>query len=251
MSAIAAVFHRDARIRATNLTFVVWDLCYPMVNLLVFGVGIDAALGLKFAAGGFDYNAFFLAGCLALGSFAIPSNTAWSFFMDRDNGIFYEMLTYPMTRAQYLFGRMLFTISLALVQALLTLAAARYLLHVLLAETRLAPLLLMLVFGPSAWFYLYAALALRIRRNDAFNAVTSILYFVLIFVSSMFYPTEPLPRWFAVAALSNPITWQVDVLRYATIGYGDPHRILFEAAGFVVFTLATSLAAVRVLSHQE
>ena len=251
MSAITAVLYRDARIRATNLTFVIWDLCYPMINLLVFGVGIDAALGLKFASGGLDYNAFFLAGCLGLGSFAIPSNTAWSFFMDRDNGIFYEMLTYPMTRVEYLFGRMLFTVALALAQAALTLAAARFLLHVPLAGSHVLLLVLMLALGPSAWFYVYAALALRIRRNDAFNAVTSILYFVLIFVSSMFYPTEPLPRWFAAAALANPITWQVDVLRYLTIGFGDPHRVAIEAIGFVAFTVAASFAAVHVLNRQE
>jgi ABC-2 type transport system permease protein len=251
MSAIGAVLYRDARIRATNFTFVVWDLCYPMINLLVFGVGIDAALGMKFGAGGLDYNAFFLAGCLALGSFAIPSNTAWSFFMDRDNGIFYEMLTYPMTRAQYLFGRMLFTVTLALAQAGLTLAAAHYLLHVPFGGTRVWLLAVMFALGPSAWFYVYAALALRIRRNDAFNAVTSILYFVLIFVSSMFYPTDPLPRWFARAALANPITWQVDVLRYATIGLGDPRRVAAEAAGFAAFALIASLVAVRTLNRQE
>jgi ABC-type multidrug transport system permease subunit len=251
MSAITAVLYRDARIRATNLTFVVWDLCYPMINLLVFGVGIDAALGMKFDMAGLDYNAFFLAGCLGLGSFAIPANTAWSFFMDRDNGIFYEMMTYPMTRAEYLFGRMLFTVSLALAQGALTLAAARWLLHVPFGGGHAWLLVGMLALGPSAWFYVYAALALRIRRNDAFNAVTSILYFVLIFLSSMFYPTEPLPRWFAAAALANPITWQVDVLRYATIGLGDPARVAIEAAGFAAFTLIASLLAVRVLKRQQ
>ena len=251
MSAVTAVLYRDARIRATNFTFVIWDLFYPMINLLVFGVGIDAALGVRFGVGGLDYNAFFLAGCLGLGSFAIPSNTAWSFFMDRDNGIFYEMLTYPMTRAQYLFGRMLFTVSLALAQAAFTIAAARFLLHVPILGSRAWLLVSMLVLGPSAWYYLYAALALRIRRNDAFNAVTSILYFVLIFLSSMFYPTDPLPRWFAGAALANPITWQVDVLRYATIGLGDPRRVAVEAGGFVAFAVIASFAAVHVLNHQE
>jgi len=250
MSAVAAVFYRDARIRATNFTFIVWDLCYPMINLLVFGVGIDAALGVNFGAGGLDYNAFFLAGCLGLGSFAIPSNTAWSFFMDRDNGIFYEMLTYPMTRAQYLFGRMLFTVLLAIVQGALTLAAARFVLHVPFAGGHAWLLVALLGLGPAAWFYVYAAFALRIRRNDAFNAVTSILYFVLIFLSSMFYPTDPLPRWFAAAALANPITWQVDVLRYATVGLGDPSRIVAEAAGFLVFTAVAGLLAIRALDQQ-
>jgi len=250
MSTVAAVLYRDARIRATNFTFVIWDLCYPMINLLVFGVGIDAALGLKFGEPGLDYNAFFLGGCLALGSFAIPSNTAWSFFMDRDNGIFYEMLTYPMTRAQYLLGRMLFSVSLALAQSVLTIAAARWLLHVPLRTDHLPLLVALLMLGPSAWFYVYAALALRIRRNDAFNAATSILYFALIFVSSMFYPTDPLPHWFSTAALANPITWEADALRYATIGLGDPHRILLEATAFTAFTAASYVLAVKALDAQ-
>jgi ABC-type multidrug transport system permease subunit len=250
MSAIAAVLYRDARIRATNLTFILWDLCYPMINLLVFGVGIDAALGVKFGSGGLDYNAFFLAGCLALGSFAIPSNTAWSFFMDRDNGIFYEMLTYPMTRAQYLFGRLLFTVVLAMAQGVLTLVAARFILHVSFAAGHVWLLVAMFALGPAGWFYTYSWLALRIRRNDMFNAVTSMLYFVLIFLSSMFYPTDPLPRWFAATALANPITWHVDVLRYATIGLGDPTRIAIEGTGFVAFTISAGLLAVRALDEQ-
>jgi ABC-2 type transport system permease protein len=220
------------------------------VNLLVFGVGINATLGAGFSAGGIDYNAFFLAGCLGMGSFAIASNTAWSFFMDRDNGIFYEMLTYPMSRAQYLFGRMLFTQFIALLQAVLTISAARFLLHVPLRWERAPLLVAALAAGSAGWFYFYAILALRIRRNDIFNGVTSVLYFVLLFLSSMFYPVEPLPRWFGRAALANPMTWQVDVVRYATIGLGDPGRIALEAGAFLLFALVSYILAVRALEGQ-
>ena len=44
--------------------------------------------------------------------------------MDRDNGIFYEMLTYPMSRAQYLLGKVLFNVLIALVQAVVTVTLA-------------------------------------------------------------------------------------------------------------------------------
>jgi len=71
-------------------------LCY----LRVFGVGVSAALGSPLSAPGVDYNSFFLAGALGLASFGIASNSSWSFFMDRANGISYEMLTYPMSRAE-------------------------------------------------------------------------------------------------------------------------------------------------------
>ena len=63
--------------------------------------------------------------------------------------------------------------------------------------------------------------------------MTSIFYFVFLFASSMFYPIDPLPRAFRVIALANPITWHVDVMRFATIGVGDPRQIALEAAGFV------------------
>ena len=51
---------------------------------------MTASMGFTAGLAGVDYNAFFLAGVLGMASFGIASNTAWSFFMDRDNGIFFE-----------------------------------------------------------------------------------------------------------------------------------------------------------------
>ncbi len=98
MTALGAVMYREGKIRATNVTFIFWDVFYPLAYLLVFGVGMTHAVGGAIA--GVDYNAFFLGGVLGMASFGIASNTAWSFFMDRDNGIFYEMLTYPLSRSR-------------------------------------------------------------------------------------------------------------------------------------------------------
>jgi ABC-type multidrug transport system permease subunit len=67
----------------------------------------------------------------------------------------------------------------------------------------------------------------------------------------MFYPLEPLPPAFRAIAAANPITWQVDVLRYATIGLGDPTQIAIESSAFVLFTVAAFAAAVLALRNQE
>ncbi len=122
--------YREGKIRATNLAFIFWDLFYPLGYLLVFGVGMTQAMGMKPAGIGVDYNAFFLAGVLGMASFGIASNTAWSFFMDRDNGIFYEMLTYPMRRAEYLLGKSLFNLLVSIVQAIVTVVLAQVFLDV-------------------------------------------------------------------------------------------------------------------------
>jgi ABC-2 type transport system permease protein len=241
--------YREGKIRATNVTFIFWDLLYPLAYLLVFGVGIDHTLGFTAPTATLDYNAFFLAGVLAMASFGIASNTSWSFFLDRDNGIFYEMLTYPLSRAQYLLGKVLFNVLIAVGQALMTVTLAAWLLDVPV-RLDLAPLLLLaVVVGTAGWFFFYAIFALRIRRNDAFNTVTSIFYFVFLFASSMFYPLEPLPRWFQLAGYANPITWHVDVLRYLTVGVGEQAWILVEAAAFALFVLAGFALAIRSLEE--
>src|SRR6188508_1367174 len=200
--------YREGKIRATNLTFIFWDLLYPLGYLLVFGVGMTQAMGMKPPGIGVDYNAFFLAGVLGMASFGIASNTAWSLFMDRDNGIFYEMLTYPLSRAAYLIGKVLFNGLIALVQALVTVVLAAVLLDVHVRWAGLPLLVVAVAIGTAGWFFFYAIFALMIRRNDAFNTVTSIFYFVFLFASSMFYPVDPLPPVFRMAAMANPITWQ-------------------------------------------
>ena len=122
MSSIPAMLYREGKIRATNITFVFWDVFYPLCYLLVFGVGVTSALGTPISAPGVNYNSFFLAGVLGMASFGIASNSSWSFFMDRDNGIFYEMLTYPMSRSEYLLGKVIFNVFIPIVQTAITLA---------------------------------------------------------------------------------------------------------------------------------
>ena len=251
MKALIAILTREAQIRATNLTFIFWDVFYPLAYLMVFGVAMDRAMGFTVPGIAVDYNAFFLAGVLGMASFAIASNTAWSFFMDRDNGIFYEMLTYPMSRGQYLFGKVLFNIVVALVQAFITVVLGAVLLGIPVRMAGLPLLLAGVVVGTAGWFFFYAIFALRMRRNDAFNTVTSVFYFVFLFASSMFYPLEPLPRLFQIAGYANPITWQVDILRYATIGLGDTRTILIQGAAFILFAVICFAVALHALHHQE
>jgi ABC-2 type transport system permease protein len=248
MSALSAVMYREGKIRATNALFIFWDVLYPLGYLLVFGVGMNDALG--FAGLSTDYHAFFLAGVLGMAGFGIAANTAWSFFMDRDNGIFYEMLTYPISRAEYLVGKVLFNVAIGFAQAAITVVLAAAVLDVALRPAGFPLLAAAVVIGTAGWFFFYAIFALAIRRNDAFNTVTSIFYFVFLFASSMFYPIDPLPPLFRAVALANPITWHVDVMRFATIGLGDPRRIALEAAGFVAFTLASFAGALVVLRRQ-
>jgi ABC-2 type transport system permease protein len=161
------------------------------------------------------------------------------------------MLTYPMSRSQYLLGKVLFNVLVGVLQSAITVLLAAALLGVPLRVSGWPLLALGMVVGTAGWFFFYAIFALRIRRNDAFNTVTSIFYFVFLFASSMFYPLDPLPPAFRAIAYANPITWQVDILRYATVGIGEAPRIALEAGAFLLFTIASFALAVLALRNQE
>ncbi len=248
MGGLEAILYREAKIRFTNYAWMFWDVLYPLGYLLVFGVGITYALGSPLPASDISYTEFFLGGVLAMASFGIASNTAWGFFLDRDNGIFYEMLTYPLSRAAYLAGKVCFNVLLALLQAAVAVGLGAAILGIKLLPALFPLLVIGVVLGTAGWFFFFAIFALRIRRNDVFNTVISIFYFLFLFASSMFYPLEPLPRWFQAAALANPITWQVDLLRYGTVGLATEY-LLFETLAFLAFTLAAFYFGLRTLKR--
>ena len=97
MNPVAAVMYREFRIRTTSLTWLFFDLIVPLAYLLLFGIALDRTFagGLATHDTTLSYNAFFLAGVLSMACFGIAINTSYGFFVDRDNGIFYEFLTYP------------------------------------------------------------------------------------------------------------------------------------------------------------
>jgi len=53
------------------------------------------------------------------------------------------------------------------------------------------------------------------------------------------------------AAIVNPLTWQVDLMRYSSIGVGNPWEIFVETLAFMVFSLGAFAYAVRCLQQQD
>jgi len=249
MQAVLAIVYREYLIRLTSPLWLFFDLVVPLMYLLMFGVGLDRAIGLGIALEGraVSYNEFFLAGVLSMSCFGSAINQSYGFFVDRDNGIFYEFLTYPMTRGQFLVGKILFQCLMSIVQAALTLSCAVWILEIQLRWEFLLPLIAGVVVGIAAWFFFLAIFAFRIRRNDTFNTVINVAYFVLMFVSSMFYPLDSVPSWLRTLAMGNPLTWHTDVLRYFTIGLGDPQVIIWEIVGFTLFLIMSFWVAVKSL----
>jgi ABC-2 type transport system permease protein len=251
MNGIAGVIYRDWRQRITNIGFVFWDLLVPAAYLILFGTGFDRALGQSFRVDGqlLEYTAYLLPGVIAMTAFSVAMNTAWGFFMDKDSGIFWELLTYPITRRQLLIGKVCFNVLLSLLGGLLTIALGVYVMKIEVRWELLPVTALVIVATTAGWFFLLSVFAIRLQRMDSFNTVSSAAYIFLMFLSSMFYPIADLPGWFQWTARINPMTWQVDMLRFGLFGTGAPMLILLESLAFVLFILVCLALAVRALDR--
>jgi ABC-2 type transport system permease protein len=251
MNMILVVMYREYLIRVTSSVWMFFDLVMPLIYLLLFGVGLDRAMSGGVAAGGaqLNYQSFFLGGVLSMACFGIAINTSYGFFVDRDNGIFYEFLTYPMTRGEFLIGKIIFNCSLAVIQSTITIVVSVLFLKIPIDWSMIGFALAGIVIGTAGWFFFLALLALRITRSDIYNTVLNIAYFVLMFASSMFYPIESMPAWLRYISLANPLTWHTDVLRYATIGIGNLDMIIMEAIAFGIFLLISFWFSVRSLQN--
>jgi len=253
MRPISSVFYRDYRQRMTNIGFVFWDLFVPLAYLILFGLGFERMLGGTVAVHGqdFGYTAFLLPGVLGMVTFSVAMNTSWGFFMDKDSGIFYELLTYPITRTQLLIGKISFNVLLAVIGSVLAIVLGIVAMD---APVRwdLLPLTAAIVMAATAgWFFLFSVFAIKLARMDAFNTVLSAAYILLMFLSSMFYPLTDLPIWFRIPAYANPMTWQVDLLRFSLLGVGSATPLLLEGAAVLIFAAICLILAVRALNRAD
>jgi ABC-2 type transport system permease protein len=251
MKPVLAVVYREYLIRRTSLTWMFFDVMVPLLYLMMFGVGFDKAMGNGVDLGGTTvrYNEFFLAGVLAMTCFGNAVNQAYGFFLDRDNGIFYEHLTYPLTRGELLFGKIIFQGFMSLVQTGITLIAAVLLLHVQIQLSMLPFILVGVIIGTAGWFFCLSIVTFLIRRNDTFNMVINACYFVLMFTSSLFYPIDQMPAWLRIPSMLNPLTWTADVMRYLTIGVGHVPTVIIQSCLFIGFLFLTFRIAIRTIQQ--
>lgn len=253
MTGIAAVFYRDYRQRMTNIGFVFWDLFVPLAYLVLFGMGFERMLGggISLEGTAFGYTAFLLPGVLGMVTFSVAMNTSWGFFMDKDSGIFDELLTYPITRQQLLIGKIGFNVLLSVIASALAIVLGVVAMGARIRWDLMPITVAVIVVATAGWFFLFSVFAIRLRRMDAFNTLTSASYILLMFFSSMFYPLDDLPVWFRGPAYLNPMTWQVDLLRFSLLGVGTPTILLFEGAAVAVFALVCLTLAVRALNRAD
>ncbi len=213
LRAASIVWRRELIRFRTDRLRAVTALVQPVLFLFVLGTGLSrlASRGLP---AGVDFKTFIYPGVLAMSVLFTAIFSASSIVWDREFGFLAEMMVAPVRRWAIVVGKCLGGATVATLQGIIFLILAGVA-HVPYSPTLLLTLigeLLLLSFTLTAFGVMMAA---RIKKIQAFMALTQMVVLPLFFLSGALYPLNGLPAWLTVLTRIDPLTYIVAPMRHA------------------------------------
>lgn len=225
------------------------SLFFPLVLMAIFSGSFGQAPG---NIPGFPEVASFLdfavAGAVIQGILIGGTTAGSAFAIDMERGFFDRLVASPARRGSILAGRVMGSVTLGVIGALLFLGIAA-IFGARVAAGFVGILLVVLMAGilAAAVGGLGIYLALRTRSSEAVQG-TFPLFFALLFFSSAFFPRETMDGWFRVVADLNPISYLAEGMRAPIVDGFDWPTILIGlgiAIGLAVIAIAAAAVAFR------
>ena len=218
MGVIYVLWLREVKRYLRSRAQIVASLGQPLLYLLVLGFG----LGPVFAqAGRGSYLQFVAPGVVGMGILFTSIFSGIGLLWDRQFGFLKETLVAPVPRLQIMVGRTLGGATIALVQGALVLTVC------MIAGFRPHSLVAL----PLAFLYMaliaivFAALGTAIgsglRDMQGFQFIMNFLVMPIFFLSGALYPLTNLPTALAAATRIDPLSYGIDGLRGALIGFAE------------------------------
>lgn len=196
---------------------LVFQLIQPVLFVLMFTYVFGGAIAVP----GRSYVDFLLPGIFVQTMVFGGITTAIALSADMSTGFLDRVRSLPVSRGAFLTGRVLAdtvvnTASIAVMAAVGLAVGFR-------PDAGIAGITgafaLLLALGVAAlWFFIY--LGLSVKTAEAAQAVSSVVVFPLVFVSSVFVPTDSMPSWLRGFAEHQPISVTAEALRALLLG-GD------------------------------
>jgi len=219
---------------------VTWGLLFPAVLMLAVYLK-DPGTYLAVAPGIIAMTLLF--GNTSMGAIVIT--------FEKRSGTFQRLLLAPLTPRTILAGKAVGAGVYGLATSLVLAGALALFLRMPLAHPFLFAAALLL---GGAIFSLWALIVSMLVR-EVFEAMTllNFLRFPLLFISGVFMPVSALPGWAKPIVLASPLTYIVELLRFAIFGqcyFPSPWVPVLAAAAFLVVTWFIAGPAFRVLINR-
>ena len=256
LGGLYAIWLREVKRAARDRGQLIGGVSRPLLWVLIMGIGLNPYFRgeiygeVRFVVP-YTYLQFIFPAVIVLNIMYTSVQSAVSTIWDREFGFLREILVSPLTRTTILLGKVLGGATVALFHGCLVLVLARF------ADVTLTPggiligllWMFLLAFGLTS---LGVVIANRVRSFEGFGVFSNAVILPLYFTSSSIFPLDPsltsaqskviYPEWLVTLVEINPLTYAVDALRGAFIGFHqfDPKLgpIVLAAMAIVFFLIA-------------
>lgn len=202
----------------------------PAFYLLVLGImfqGIIPSIGIDNES--VSYTKFLAPGIVGMQAFTagnIGGSMLWS---DRRWGMFEQLMVGPFRRTDYLMGIVSVSIIFslggsAIMIALATATSGAFAFSAL----SVVYLIVSLIAGTIFFSSLFLIVSILVRTMQAYNTLTILLFFILTFASTAFYPiTSSTPTALKVLSDINPLSYVANIVRDSMV-YGVGLSTLYQ-----------------------
>ena len=201
---------RQLRAFLRNPAYLVINLIQPIIWLLLFGALFKSVVNIPGFTGHGTYLEFLTPGIVMMMALFGAAWAGTSYIQDMDRGVMDRFLTSPTSRGGLIIANMFYQAVLTVIQTLVVLGVAW------LAGARFGGgvvgiliLLLSAVLLTFVFAALSNAIALLARQQTALIAISQVLSFPLMFLSSAIMDTTLSPTWVQNIARFNPFEWSV------------------------------------------
>ncbi|MHB8085125.1 MAG: ABC transporter permease [Dehalococcoidia bacterium] len=232
MRKIGALWYREVLRFWREKSRIVSSLIMPLLWLLIFGSGLRSIQ----IPGVENYQMYIFPGVLGMSILFTSIWSGISVIWDREFGFLKEILVAPVPRASIVIGKALGGGTSAFIQGFILLPLA-FLVGIKLAPLSfllLIPIVILLAIGLVCVGLLIASL---MSSMEGFNFIMSLVIMPMFFTSGALFPLTSAPSWLRAISYVNPMTYGVDLLRWATLsGAATTLPVYAEALLLLAFT---------------
>ena len=195
-----------------NPILLATNIATPLLFLLLFSQLLQKLSVFPGVTG--NYLTYLTPGIIMLNAMISAPLGGVSIANDLNSGFLSKLILTQVSRPAILLGRLLTDVSVVVLQSIITIAVAIGM-GVTIA-TGLPGMLLIL--ATAAFFELalsgiFLVIGMRTRKTETISAISGVLFFPLIFVSSTMFPTSFFPAWAQTVSRYNPASYASNVTR--------------------------------------
>jgi ABC-2 type transport system permease protein len=235
---IYGLWHREVLRYWREKSRIVSSLIMPLLWLLVFGSGLR---GIQIS-GGLTYQTYIFPGILGMTLLFTSVFSGVSVIWDREFGFLKEIMVAPVSRPSIVIGKALGSGTSALIQGTILLPLS-FLVGVHLSPLSfviLLPTMVLISIGLVSVGLLMASL---MTSMEGFNFIMSLVIMPMFFTSGALFPLTSAPAWLRDFSYINPLTYGVDVLRWAAFSGADSILPIYIEFLILVLFAAGMIAA--------